>query len=129
MISSEKETFDFRTPVPIEGAVENWMTAVEAEMRRTLYQITKEGAFYYAKTPRTKWILENLGMVTLVGSQIWWTWETEDVFRRVREGNKHAMKDFAAMLTGQLSELTNMVRKTLYLFVNAYVHNSYPICA
>ena len=52
MISSEKESFDFRTPVPIEGAVENWMTAVEAEMRRTLYQITKEGAFYYAKTPR-----------------------------------------------------------------------------
>ncbi len=52
MISSEKETFDFRTAVPIEGAVENWMTAVEAEMRRTLYQITKEGVFFYAKTPR-----------------------------------------------------------------------------
>ena len=52
MISSEKESFDFRTPVPIEGAVELWMTAVEAEMRRTLYQITKEGAFYYAKLPR-----------------------------------------------------------------------------
>lgn len=49
-------------------------------------------------------------MVTLVGSQIWWTWETEDVFRRVREGNKHAMKDLAAKLTGQLSELTTMVR-------------------
>ena len=58
---------------------------------------------------RTKWIVENLGMVTLVGSQIWWTWETEDVFRRVRDGNKHAMKDFAAMLTGQLTELTTMV--------------------
>lgn len=49
-------------------------------------------------------------MVTLVGSQIWWTWETEDVFRRVREGSKHAMKDFAAKLTGQLYELTMMVR-------------------
>ncbi len=48
-------------------------------------------------------------MVTLVGSQIWWTWETEDVFRRVRDGKKHAMKDFAAKLTGQLSELTAMV--------------------
>ena len=59
---------------------------------------------------RTKWIVENLGMVTLVGSQIWWTWETEDVFRRVREGSKHSMKDFAAKLTAQLSELTNMVR-------------------
>lgn len=49
-------------------------------------------------------------MVTLVGSQIWWTWETEDVFRRVREGGKHAMKDFATKLTGQLTELTTMVR-------------------
>ncbi len=58
----------------------------------------------------TQWISDSLGMVTLVGSQIWWTWETEDVFRRVREGNKHAMKDFAAKLTTQLSELTNMVR-------------------
>lgn len=113
MVSSEKEGFDFRTPVAIEGAVEVWMTAVEAEMRRTLYQISKEGVFYYAKSPRTKWILENLGMVTLVGSQIWWTWETEDVFRRVRDGNKHGMKEFAAKLTGQLSELTTMVRSDL----------------
>lgn len=52
-------------------------------------------------------------MVTLVGSQIWWTWETEDVFRRVRDGNKHAMKEFAAKLTGQLTELTGMVRSDL----------------
>ncbi|PNH08033.1 Dynein-1-alpha heavy chain, flagellar inner arm I1 complex [Tetrabaena socialis] len=113
MVSSEKEGFDFRNMVPIEGAVELWMTNVEAEMRKTLYQITKEGIFYYAKSPRTKWISENLGMVTLVGSQIWWTWETEDVFRRVRDGNKHAMKEFAAKLTAQLSELTSMVRSDL----------------
>lgn len=41
MVSSEKEGFDFKTPIAIEGAVETWMTNVEAEMRRTLYQITK----------------------------------------------------------------------------------------
>lgn len=41
--------------------------------------------------------------------QIWWTWETEDVFRRVREGDKHAMKNFAAKLTGQLTDLTAQV--------------------
>ena len=62
---------------------------------------------------RTSWLRENLGMVTLAGSQIWWTWETEDVFRRVRDGHKHAMKDFAAKLTGQLSELTAMVGSSL----------------
>uniref|UniRef100_A0A6S8LSH1 AAA+ ATPase domain-containing protein n=1 Tax=Dunaliella tertiolecta TaxID=3047 RepID=A0A6S8LSH1_DUNTE len=113
MTSSEKESFSFQAPVAIEGAVETWMSKVEAEMRATLYHISKEGVFFYAKSARTTWIKENLGMVTLVGSQIWWTWETEDVFRRVRDGKKHAMKDFAAKLTGQLSELTAMVRSDL----------------
>ena len=83
MTSSEGETFDFRTPVAIEGPVETWMTAVQAEMKETLYQIAKEGVFFYAKKPRDKWIADSLGMVTLAGSQIWWTWETEDIFVQV----------------------------------------------
>ncbi|KAK3269901.1 Dynein heavy chain cytoplasmic, partial [Cymbomonas tetramitiformis] len=113
MKSSEGEAFEMRTPVSVEGAVEDWMKDVETEMRKTLYQITKEGVFYYAKKPRRQWILENLGMVTLVGSQIWWTWEVEDVFRRVREGNKLAMKTLSRKLTGQLIELVDMVRSDL----------------
>jgi hypothetical protein len=52
MVSSEKESFDFRQPVPVEGPVEGWMTGVEAEMRRTLHAATKEGVFRYAKAPR-----------------------------------------------------------------------------
>lgn len=43
MTSSEGEGFSFRSVVPVEGAVETWMTAVEAEMRRTLAAIMKEG--------------------------------------------------------------------------------------
>jgi dynein heavy chain len=43
MTSSEGESFAFRTVVPVEGAVELWMTAVEAEMRRTLAVVMKEG--------------------------------------------------------------------------------------
>eukprot|EP00803_Ostreobium_quekettii_P011338 evm.model.scf_1312.1 EVM.evm.TU.scf_1312.1 scf_1312:839-40608(+) len=113
MTSAEAESFDFRSKVAIEGPVEAWMGAVEAEMRRTLFEISKEGVFYYAKMPRSKWIAEFLGMVALLGSQIWWTWETEDVFRRVRDGNKHAMKELASKLTSQLGELTVMVRGTL----------------
>ena len=62
------------------------MTSAETEMRASLHQICKEGVFLYAKTPRLQWIDEQLGMVTLLGSQIWWTWETEDVFRRVLGG-------------------------------------------
>eukprot|EP00878_Enallax_costatus_P042783 GHUV01050253.1.p1 GENE.GHUV01050253.1~~GHUV01050253.1.p1 ORF type:complete len:324 (+),score=74.27 GHUV01050253.1:623-1594(+) len=113
MTSSEGEGFTFRTVVPVEGPVESWMTGVEAEMRRTLSTVMKEGVWNYAKTPRNKWIVDCLGMVTLAGSQVWWTWETEDSFRRVREGDKHAMKAYANKLTDQLSQLTGMVRGEL----------------
>ena len=43
MTSTEGESFSFRSVVPVEGAVESWMTAVEAEMRRTLAAVMKEG--------------------------------------------------------------------------------------
>lgn len=52
-------------------------------------------------------------MVTLLGSQIWWTWETEDVFHRVHSGDKHAMKNFSQKLTSHLGDLTTMVRGDL----------------
>lgn len=81
-------------------------------MRPKQHCCNGSGVWNYAKTPRNKWIVECLGMVTLAGSQVWWTWETEDSFRRVREGDKHAMKAYATKLTGQLSQLTGMVSKT-----------------
>ena len=52
MQSSEGEGFDFRTMSPIEGAVENWMSLIEDEMRSTLQIIAKEGVFNYARAER-----------------------------------------------------------------------------
>ena len=45
------------------------------------------------------------GMVCLAGNQIWWTWEVEDVFRKVRAGNKTAMKDYAKKQHKQIDDL------------------------
>jgi dynein heavy chain len=77
MSSVEKEGFTCRTAVAIDGPVENWMTACEDEMHNSLKDITKEGVFIYAQHDRTEWLKIVLGMVGLVGSQIWWTWEVE----------------------------------------------------
>lgn len=44
-------------------------------------------------------------MVTLSGSQVWWTWEVEEAFRQVRNGDKYAMKNLSTKLANQLSEL------------------------
>ena len=47
MVSSEGECMDFRAPVTADGRVEDWMTNVLAEMRRTNRLITKEAVFFY----------------------------------------------------------------------------------
>ena len=43
---------------------------------------------------REEWVAEYQGMVGLAGSQVWWTWEVEDVFRKVAAGDKKAMKTY-----------------------------------
>ena len=110
MSAGADEKFDFRTHSPTEGPVEVWMNLVECEMVRTLQSITKEAVFHYARTPRLDWISQNLGMVTIVGGQIWWTWEVEDAFRRVKKGQKRAVKALASKLTAQLNDLVNGIR-------------------
>ncbi|GMI47335.1 hypothetical protein TrCOL_g3071 [Triparma columacea] len=114
MSSCEKESFSCVDNVVIEGAVEEWMTAVEAEMKASLWYITKEAVFRYGKEERTDWITgETLGMNTICGSQIWWTWEVEDVFRRVARGNKYALKDLEQKLTKDLSDMVVIIRTPL----------------
>ena len=49
-------------------------------------------------------------MVCLAGNQVWWTWEVEDVFRKVKKGHKTAMKDYAKRLHKQIDDLVVKVR-------------------
>ncbi|KAK9825454.1 hypothetical protein WJX81_002895 [Elliptochloris bilobata] len=113
MVSAEGEAFSMRNPVTVAGPVESWMLAVEREMRATLHALTKEGVHGYPSAPRTRWIETSLGMVGLVGSAIWWTWETEDAFKRIGAGEKGALKESSVKLTAQLADLTALVRSPL----------------
>ncbi|TPX78384.1 hypothetical protein CcCBS67573_g00352 [Chytriomyces confervae] len=113
MSSSENETLDFKRVVPIEGRVEEWMAAVEIEMKKTNRTFHKEAVFYYASMDRLKWIFAYQGMVGLAGAQVWWTFEVEDVFRKIKMGNKLAMKKYAKTLVDQLEGLVVAVRSDL----------------
>lgn len=55
-------------------------------------------------------MLEKLGMVAIVGTQIWWTWRVEDVFRKVKLGDKHAMKKESSKQTADLNDLIALIR-------------------
>lgn len=59
---------------------------------------------------RANWMLDYQGMVCLAASQVWWTWEVEDVFRKIKKGGKTALKDYAKKMHSQIDELVVKVR-------------------
>lgn len=115
MISAEREIMDFRSPVLIEGKVEEWMNEVLKEMQRSNRFITKSAIYYYGKIrrPRAQWMLEYQGMICLAGSGVWWTAEVENVFSKIKKGNKRAMKEYLEQLNKQLDEIVLTVRADL----------------
>uniref|UniRef100_A0A8C9J6D4 Dynein axonemal heavy chain 10 n=1 Tax=Panthera tigris altaica TaxID=74533 RepID=A0A8C9J6D4_PANTA len=114
MISAEGEVMEFRKVIRAEGRVEDWMTAVLNEMRRTNRLITKEAIFRYCEDrSRVDWMLLYQGMVVLAASQVWWTWEVEDVFRKVQKGEKQAMKDYGKKMHEQIDQLVTRITMSL----------------
>ncbi|XP_021567645.1 dynein heavy chain 10, axonemal [Carlito syrichta] len=114
MISAEGEVMEFRRIIRAEGRVEDWMTAVLNQMRRTNRLITKEAVFRYCEDrSRVDWMLLYQGMVVLAASQVWWTWEVEDVFRKVQGGQKQAMKNYGKKMHQQIDELVTRITMPL----------------
>lgn len=144
MVSAEGEVMELKKPVPVEGRVEEWMTGVLLEMRKTNRLITKEAIFRYCEDRsryvtvhvseilclcpcvqtshsklvilmsfRVDWMLLYQGMVVLAANQVWWTWEVEDVFKNVKKGEKHALKNFAKKMHQQIDELVTRITQPM----------------
>uniref|UniRef100_A0A8D0HBM0 Dynein axonemal heavy chain 10 n=1 Tax=Sphenodon punctatus TaxID=8508 RepID=A0A8D0HBM0_SPHPU len=114
MISAEGEVMEFRKAIAAEGRVEIWMTAVLVEMRRTNRLITKESIFRYCEDrSRVDWMLMYEGMMVLAANQVWWTWEVEDIFQKVKKGEKQAMKNYAKKMHQQIDSLVTRITKPL----------------
>ncbi|XP_018050925.1 PREDICTED: dynein heavy chain 10, axonemal [Atta colombica] len=133
LVSCEKEVMDFRNPVSVEDQVEIWMGLALEEMKRSNRYLTKKAVYNYGKVrrPITQWILEFQGMMVLVANQIWWTAEVENVFDKISQGNKRAMKEYLQQLNTQVDEvvtlmgtdsLTNNDRKKIDMVLTINVH-------
>ncbi|XP_011310250.1 dynein heavy chain 10, axonemal [Fopius arisanus] len=133
LISCENEIMEFRDKVLAEGKIEEWMVHALEEMRRSNRYLTKKAVYNYGteNRSRTKWILDFQGMMILVANQIWWTAEVENVFKKIKDGSKRAMKEYLQQLNNQLDEvvtmmggdnLTNNDRKKLDTVLTVDVH-------
>ncbi len=113
MVSTENEVLQFRTPVSTDGRVEDWMGAVQSEMKSTNHFRHKEAIWNYVDMDRMNWYDAHMGMTTLAASQVWWTWEVENSFQKIRNGDKLAMKVLSRNLGSQLEHLVITVRSDL----------------
>lgn len=53
------------------------------------------------------------GMVVLAANQVWWTWEVEDVFKKVKKGEKQALRDCATKMHQQIDELVTRITQPM----------------
>ncbi|KAM3610556.1 uncharacterized protein V6R79_005609 [Siganus canaliculatus] len=114
MVSAEGEVMELRKPIPVEGRVEEWMTEVLLEMRRTNRLITREAIIHYCKDmSRVDWMLLYQGMVVLAVNQVWWTWELEDAFRKIKNGEKRALMTFGDKLCQQIDEMVKRIAQPM----------------
>lgn len=93
--------------------VEEWLMQVLTESKSTLRNILKAAVFYYPKKDRLEWIKEYHGMIGMCGCKVWWTFQIEDAFAKVKKGKKAAVKDLSSKLTLQLTELVSEMDKDI----------------
>ncbi|KAM8866758.1 dynein axonemal heavy chain 10 isoform 2-T2 [Synchiropus picturatus] len=114
MVSAEGEVMELKKTIQVDGRVEEWMTDVLLEMRRTNRLITKEAIFRYCEDrSRVEWMMLYQGMVVLAANQVWWTWEVEDVFKKMQRGEKQALKGFATKMHRQIDELVTRITQPM----------------
>lgn len=53
------------------------------------------------------------GMVVLAANQVWWTWEVEDVFTNVKNGEKNALRNYAKKMHQQIDELVTRITQPM----------------
>lgn len=94
MYSKDGEKVDFPEPVLLDGRVEQWLTKLLKNMRRTMRHRLSEAVSVYEEKPRDQWLFEFPAQVALSNSQIGWASETQLAFQRLEEGFENALKDF-----------------------------------
>ncbi|KAI8425202.1 hypothetical protein MSG28_007025 [Choristoneura fumiferana] len=107
MISKENEEHvPFKAPgCDCSGKVEIWLNRVTDCMRYTLRDIFDHAVNSYEEKPRDEWVFDWPAQPALVGTQIWWTTETNQAFEKLEEGYENAVKDYQKKQINQLNNL------------------------
>ncbi|XP_054832932.1 dynein axonemal heavy chain 1 [Eublepharis macularius] len=108
MYSAEGEEVKLFSPIYPTGNVEDWLLEVEKIMKASVRDNIERALKVYPDTPRTTWVLDWPGQVTIAGCQTFWTKEVSEAL----EAGDLSSRLFA-QLSLQLSDLVALVRGKL----------------
>ncbi|CAK0903564.1 unnamed protein product [Prorocentrum cordatum] len=118
ILAKDGEKVPFFADLILDGAVENYLVAMEAHFRMQLRDILEQ-----AKTtadwdvdgakPREYWLEDYCAQLALVGTQITWTEETARAFEEIESGNENAMKESKKVNDERIEKLIKRVQTPL----------------
>ena len=123
MLSPEGERVPLTKGLKARGNVENWLNAVEDNMMKSLYRITKSALQDFEVRPRHEWCILHPSQVILTVSQIMWAkdltealLDEDDPLGKVKQCEEQCyanLNKLASMVRGSLSKLARNLITTL----------------
>jgi dynein axonemal heavy chain len=114
MKSDDGEEVKFSNTIVVAGAVESWMTDVEACMQNTLRKQLQAALAFVQKSSSKKeqWIKNTVGQLVITSGQIGWTAACTRALSEMRK-NSRALRQLKSKWHDYLTRLTQFVRGDL----------------
>uniref|UniRef100_A0ABM5FKF8 Dynein axonemal heavy chain 1 isoform X2 n=1 Tax=Pogona vitticeps TaxID=103695 RepID=A0ABM5FKF8_9SAUR len=119
MYSAEGEEVKLFVSIYPTGNVEDWLLEVEKIMKASVRDNIERAIRVYPSTPRTTWVLDWPGQVTIAGCQTYWTKEVSealeagDLSTRLFPQLSSQLSDLVALVRGKLSRMQRAILSAL----------------
>ncbi|KAL1791662.1 dynein heavy chain 1, axonemal isoform X1, partial [Sigmodon hispidus] len=119
MYSAEGEEVQFSFSIYPSNNVEDWLLEVERSMKASVHDIIERAIRAYPMMPRTEWVLNWPGQVTIAGCQTYWTLEVAHALEAGNISSKlfpqfsRQLSHLVALVRGKLSRMQRAVLSAL----------------
>jgi dynein heavy chain len=114
LVSNEGEEVAMKGgALKLQGKVENYLGELINAIRKELLGQMKAAIDDYAKRERKEWLFDHLAQLCIVGTQLFWTSETEAAFDQMQRGEPGALKEYSDKQVAMLGELITLVQGDL----------------
>ncbi|KAK7819786.1 hypothetical protein U0070_012392 [Myodes glareolus] len=119
MYSAEGEEVRLSFSIYPSNNVEVWLLEVEGSMKASVRDIIEQAIKAYPTMPRTEWVLNWPGQVTIAGCQTYWTMEVAQALDAGNISSKlfpqlsKQLSDLVALVRGKLSRMQRAVLSAL----------------